>query len=92
MKATACSTWSNHHVQFYDSDQYLTEIVTHFVAAAFAAGDPVIVIGTLKHRESFAAALNEQGFDTAALTRTGDFILLDAHQTLSTFLRNGVAG
>jgi signal transduction histidine kinase len=80
-----------HFVMFYEKDGFLVDEVCNFVGAGLRAGDTGIVIGTAAHREALEDRLK-------ALDRHPDFnpqysgrlILLDARQTLSRFMIDGI--
>src|SRR5712691_5060746 len=76
----------NHEVQLYDTDSYLVELVARFAAVGLRAGDSVLLITTAEHQRNFAAALEEQRFDTNAHIRRGQLVFLDARHTLSRFM------
>jgi PAS domain S-box-containing protein len=76
----------NHAVQFYESDDFLRDIVADFVGNGLVAGEPVIVIATEQHRQAFADALAERGLDVAEAEASGDLVMLDARETLATFM------
>jgi DNA-binding NarL/FixJ family response regulator len=77
-----------HEVQFYSDDAVFLERVTHFIAAALKAGNPAIAFATEPHRNSLLQRLKAQGVDVDACLRNGTYILLDAADTLSTFMVN----
>ena len=76
----------NHAVQFYESDDFLRDTVADFIGNGLVAGEPVIVIATEQHREAFSGALAERGLDTVEATSSGDLLMLDARETLATFM------
>jgi signal transduction histidine kinase len=82
-------TDSNHQVQFYESDEYLAEVVGRYVAAGLTAGQPVVVIATPEHCKSFTSALKLNGADVDNCVRLGQLTFLDARHTLSTFIVDG---
>jgi PAS domain S-box-containing protein len=79
-------TGHNHAVQFYESDDFLRDTVADFVGNGLVAGEPVIVIATEQHRRAFADALAGRGLDVAEAEASGDLVLLDARETLATFM------
>jgi hypothetical protein len=46
-----------HLVKFYETERFLVDTVSRFVASALMAGDAAIVIATATHRSAFAEAL-----------------------------------
>lgn len=79
-----------HAVQFYTDDASLANIVAGFLAEGFAKGDPAVVIATPKHRAAIEADLRSRLLDVDGLKRLGDLVILDARQTLATFMVDGM--
>jgi PAS domain S-box-containing protein len=80
---------SAHFVQFYEDEAFLLDEVGHFAAAGLGAGDVVIVIATALHRHGFDERLRARGVDLSAARAKGDYVPLDAAETLSKFMVNG---
>ena len=80
----------NHMVQFYEEVAFLSEPVAHFLGAGLAAGEPLVVIATAPHWQSFAQRLAAKGVDVQAACRTGQLTLLDAEETLSRLMVEGM--
>src|SRR5688500_8928302 len=76
----------DHIVQFYESDEFLFETVSDFLAEGLVTGQPLIVIATPEHRTGFANALRSKGFDPVAARDNGQLVLLDARGVLGTFM------
>ncbi|HEY2744871.1 MAG TPA: MEDS domain-containing protein, partial [Polyangia bacterium] len=76
----------NHIVQFYENEDFLSDTVGHFIAAGIAAGEPIIIIATPEHRAQFTQRLQERGIDVDAVRASGQLSLLDARETLATFM------
>jgi PAS domain S-box-containing protein len=87
--ATPGSPSTPHLVQFYESDAFLVEEVTRFVAAGLRAGDGVIAIATRAHRKDLDEALRAQGIDLVAAGTEGRYIALDAAETLAQVMVDG---
>jgi len=79
-----------HHVQFYDRDDHLYDVVAGYLGAGFEAGQPLVVIATEAHREAFCRLLEADGFHVAQARGEGRLTLLDARETLATFMVNGM--
>jgi DNA-binding NarL/FixJ family response regulator len=79
-----------HEVQFYSSDSVLLESFGHLLATALESGDAAIVLATKAHREGLVQRLKGEGFDVDVAMRQGTYISLDAADTLSTIMMNGV--
>jgi signal transduction histidine kinase/ActR/RegA family two-component response regulator len=80
------STAGGHIVQFYDGEEFLAEAVTRFLGAGLIAGDRLVVIATPAHRKAFSDGLQAKGFDVERACAGGRLALLDARETLATFM------
>ena len=69
-----------HAVQFYESDDFLFDMVSDFVGGGLSAGHPAIVIATDQHRQGFSSSLKTKGFDDRKV------IYADARDTLALFM------
>lgn len=78
-----------HAVRFYESDRSLARIVAEFLHAGFDDGSPGIVVATATLRAEIVRELTDRSLDVVALQRSQDLLLLDAKETLATFLMNG---
>jgi DNA-binding NarL/FixJ family response regulator len=79
-----------HEVQFYSDDTVLLDNVTRFNAAALRAGNAAIVLATKSHRDSLLQRLKAGGVDTDGALQQGTYISLDAADTLSAIMVNGL--
>ena len=79
-----------HLVQFYEGEGFLLDELTRFVGVGLGAGGAVIVVATKAHVEALVANLTARGIDTAVAREQGRFIVLDAHETLSRFMVDGM--
>ena len=77
---------TDHSVQFYESDDYLCNLVAMFVADGLKAGEPAIIVATEAHRKGFAAALHSMGIDPD----DARIAMLDARETLRQFMNGAV--
>lgn len=78
---------NEHFVQFYESDFFLLDSVTGYLAEGLGAGDVCVVIGTREHRDAGASKLLDHGFDVS--DGLGDrYFAFDARETLSRFFVN----
>jgi hypothetical protein len=78
---------SHHHaVQFYGDDTELLKTVGTFLSEGLVAGQPAIVIATSGHRVAIEKALESHLIDVGAAKRLGDLVMLDAEETLATFI------
>jgi len=73
----------DHVVQVYQDDEFLEEAVRGYLCPGLAAGEAAILIAVPEHRARFAS------LDPAAVAR-GQVLLLDAEETLGTFMREGL--
>src|SRR5690242_11579500 len=76
-----------HTVQFYETDEFLSGVVSKFIREGLNAGEPAVVIATPVHRASFCVRLIADGCDIEQVRSSGMLTLLDATETLSTFMR-----
>jgi hypothetical protein len=79
-----------HEVGFYSDDRHFLDSVTRFIEAALTAGNAAIVVATESHREKLLMDLQSSGLDVDAAIQQGRYIALDAAETLSTFMVNGM--
>jgi len=79
-----------HAAGFYSDDQCLSDDLTEFIGAALMVGNAAIVVATESHRDSLLQRLQTYGSDIGAALEQGRYISLDAADTLSTFLINGI--
>ncbi len=85
------SDWSGipeneHFVQFYESDHFLMESAGGYVASVLVAGYGSIVVVTPEHRDALHRELARRGIDASAAIRRGQLLLLEARETLNTFM------
>ena len=75
-----------HFVQFYESDEFLLEAVGEFIGPSLRSGDAGIVVATDAHLARLEDVLSAQGLDLAAARASGQYVSLDAAETLSRFM------
>src|SRR2546423_3350323 len=78
-----------HAVRFYENDKSLARIVAEFLHQGFDRGSPGIVVATDTQRAEILRELKGRSCDVLALERSDDLVLLDAEETLSTFMEDG---
>lgn len=83
-------TVGHHEVVFYSDDPQLVDQVSAFIGAALKAGNAAIVIATDSHRDSLIRRFQAYGLDVDADIEQSRYIAVDAAETLSTFLVNGM--
>jgi hypothetical protein len=79
-----------HLLQLYENVDGLAQAVTQFMGDALRRGEAAILIATPEHGRAFQQGLTASGFDLAALTATGRFTLIDAHQVLPELIVDGM--
>ena len=80
---------NQHAVRFYESDRSLAIIVADFLHEGFGAGQPAIIVASAPQRAAILRELGIRLLDVVELQRSGDLVLLDAVETLSTFMVDG---
>ena len=78
-----------HCLQLYESDASLAHAVAHFIGQGLKAGEGLIVIATAGHSEAFEEQLSEQGLDVDQARMGGQYVPLDAGETLARFMVDG---
>ncbi len=87
---TTVPAWpvTGHLVQFYATDDDLTESVADFVLDGAHRDSVSIIVATAAHRQAFERRLAERGMDTAAEQLNRTLVLIDAEATLHRFLQD----
>ena len=75
-----------HAVQFYGNEQSLFVTVAGFLSEGLVAGQPAIIIATEPHRLAIVDHLAARLIDVEQAQRIGDLVLLDAEESLATFM------
>jgi PAS domain S-box-containing protein len=78
-----------HCVQLYENDASLADAVSHFIGQGLKAGEALIVIATKGHCEVFEEQLRVQGLDVDQARKLGQYVALDAAETLTRFMVDG---
>jgi MEDS: MEthanogen/methylotroph, DcmR Sensory domain len=84
--ASSSAAAGYHAVRFYESDGSLARIVAEFLQEGFDRGSPGIVVATATLRAEIIRELTDRSLDVDDLQRSHDLLLLDARETLSTFM------
>lgn len=79
-----------HSMQWFDSDDRLAHVVSHFVRDTIDSGCTCVVVPTAEHRAGIEARLAAMGIDADALAAQYRYVALDARATLNAILENGV--
>src|SRR5882672_8635596 len=80
---------SDHMVLVYEADAYPVDAVSRFVGTGLAAGEAAIVTATPLHREQLDARLRADGVDLATACAQGQYVALDAAETLAQLMIDG---
>jgi hypothetical protein len=86
----SASSRPHHAVRFYENEKSLAKIVAEFLADGLTDSTPGIVVATASQRAAIVRELVVRGVDVVPLTRSGDLVLLDAADTLSSFMTDGM--
>jgi hypothetical protein len=87
---TSATSGHFHAVRFYESKESLCRIVAEFLGAGLVTTEPALVIATPEHRAGIVEELRARHFDVDAMQAAGDLLLLDARETLATFMVDGL--
>jgi signal transduction histidine kinase/ActR/RegA family two-component response regulator len=74
---------SEHLVQFYDEDAALIDSLVDYVATGLATDRSCLVIATRDHRDALDERLRDAGLDLSAAQATGQYVAVDAAETLA---------
>ncbi|CAN5876762.1 hypothetical protein BH18ACI4_BH18ACI4_04660 [soil metagenome] len=80
----------DHFVQFYEADGFLLSSLSGFIGSAINSGDGALVVATSAHREGLEELLHSNGLDLISARGRGQYISLDAAETLSKIMVEGV--
>jgi signal transduction histidine kinase/ActR/RegA family two-component response regulator len=80
---------TEHFVQFYEADAFLLNSLSGFIGNALSSGDGAIVVATQAHRNGLDEMLQANGLDLASIKARGQYVSLDAVETLTTFMVDG---
>jgi hypothetical protein len=78
-----------HAARFYENEKSLAKIIAEFLAGGLTDSEPGIVVATPSQRAAIVRELVGRGVDVVPLTQSGDLVLLDAADTLSSFMTDG---
>jgi PAS domain S-box-containing protein len=80
---------TEHFVQFYENDKYLVDSVSAYVGRALVAGEGAVIIATKDHRKRIQRILKRRGIEVTEARDSGQYLALDAEQTLAKFMAAG---
>jgi KaiC/GvpD/RAD55 family RecA-like ATPase len=75
-----------HCVKFYENDASLFSTVGEFLCQGLIDGHPAIVIATPEHLRGITESLANHLIDIGKAARTGRLVVLDAEETLKSFM------
>lgn len=78
-----------HFVQFYETDAFLLNSLRDFIGAGLVTGDVCIVVATPTHQAELEERLCGYGLDLSAARAGGQYVALDAAETLAKFMVDG---
>jgi hypothetical protein len=78
-----------HVVQFYGHDEELAERVVGYLLEALGGGGVAVVIATPEHRREFEDRLRKAGANLAAARDSGEYLTLDAGETVRELMDAG---
>ena len=78
-----------HFVRFYQADSLLVDEVAQFAQRALSAGGCAVVIATRVHATAIASQLRRLGEAGEPAWHPGQFVALDAEETLARFMVDG---
>lgn len=91
MDAPSKRIHAHHHaVQFYGDEIELFKTIGTFLIEGLVANQPAVVIATPPHRQAIEDELTARLIDVARARQLGDLVLLDAEETLATFMHQGI--
>ncbi len=79
-----------HSVHIYEDSAALVNRLCAIVSASLRTGDSVVIVATAEHREQLLKELQNCGLDVRTHARQGRYAMLDAEQTLASFMREGM--
>ena len=80
----------HHAVQFYSDEVELFTTIGTFLSEGLVTGQPAIVVATPDHTSAIQDALGSHLIDVARARHFGDLVMLDAEDTLGTFMHKGM--
>jgi signal transduction histidine kinase/ActR/RegA family two-component response regulator len=94
LNAAPRSDWAEmsdteHFVQFYEADGFLLNSLSGFIGTAINSGDAALVVATKPHRDGLDELLQANGLDVTGAKDCGQYVALDAADTLSKFMIDG---
>ena len=82
---------ASHAAQFYESEEFLGEVLADFTSDGLRAGEAVIVVATEAHRQTLRLLLGGRGFDVVDAIGSGQLMLVDVRETVGRVVVDGKA-
>ena len=79
----------HHAVQFYGDESELYTTIGSFLIEGLVAMQPAVVLATAPHTQAILDELTARHIDVANARKIGDLVILDAEETLATFMIDG---
>jgi EAL domain-containing protein (putative c-di-GMP-specific phosphodiesterase class I) len=79
----------HHHVEFWDSDEFLAGSVAEYLLPCLDAGGAAFVIATDVHERQIEAALTAAGCNVGAVRRDGRFLAMDTDAAIASLVVDG---
>ena len=80
----------DHAVNLYDDEvDLITAVALHVLDGGLTLGQRIIIVATPEHRAAIDEALVARGANPTELRRAGEYVSLDAAETLARFLVDG---
>jgi signal transduction histidine kinase/ActR/RegA family two-component response regulator len=89
-KDPAPSAPTQHAVQFYESDDFLSTVVADFAATGLRQHEAVVLVATPEHRQLFTERLRALSIDVGEAAREGTLLFVDAQETLKELMHQGL--
>ena len=80
----------HHAVQFYGDETELFKTISSFLVEGLVAFQPAVVIATPLHTQAVLNDLAARHIDVPKARQFGDLVVLDAEETLATFMVDGM--
>jgi hypothetical protein len=80
----------HHAVQFYGDESELCKTISSFLIEGLVGYQPAVIIATPPHTKAVLDELTARHIDVAKARQLGDLVILDAEETLSTFMVMGM--
>jgi hypothetical protein len=75
-----------HSVHIYENDHELITRLCSITSTSLRLGDAVLIVATQPHREQLVQQLEDAGVEVRNAVREGRYTMLDAKETMSTFV------